>query len=385
MARFLFVVPPLTGHVNPTVSVGRALAARGHAVAWVGHPGAVRPLLPPEALLIPLEDGVPGALLASMTAKSRSVRGLAALKFLWEEFLVPLARQMRSGVEGAVDQFRPDVLAVDQQAVAGALVARRRRLPWATLATTSAGVTDALADLPLVKAWLAAQLAVLEQEAGLEPVDSPDQSPQLVLAFTTEVLVGPRGRLPAALRFVGPSISDRAETTPFPFEALREGARVLVSLGTVNAERGDRFYPMVAEALAPLALQVVLIAPPGALDPAPANFLVRPRVPQLLLLPRMSAVVCHAGHNTTCEALAHGLPRVVLPITDAHPVVAPQVGDAGAGVRQRFGRTRPDELRAAVERVLTQPSYREAAGRVRASFERAGGASAAADALEELA
>jgi hypothetical protein len=32
--RVLFVVPPLTGHVNPTISVARALEARGHEVAW---------------------------------------------------------------------------------------------------------------------------------------------------------------------------------------------------------------------------------------------------------------------------------------------------------------------------------------------------------------
>jgi len=43
--RFLFVVPPLTGHVNPTVSVARALAARGHDVAWAAHPGTVRSIL----------------------------------------------------------------------------------------------------------------------------------------------------------------------------------------------------------------------------------------------------------------------------------------------------------------------------------------------------
>ena len=30
MSRFLFVVPPLTGHVNPTIPVGRELAGRGH-------------------------------------------------------------------------------------------------------------------------------------------------------------------------------------------------------------------------------------------------------------------------------------------------------------------------------------------------------------------
>ena len=37
--KILFVVPPWTGHVNPTVSVARRLAANGHEVAWAGHAG----------------------------------------------------------------------------------------------------------------------------------------------------------------------------------------------------------------------------------------------------------------------------------------------------------------------------------------------------------
>ena len=47
MSRFLFVVPPLTGHINPTVAVGAELAARDHDVAWAGHPAMLGPLLPP--------------------------------------------------------------------------------------------------------------------------------------------------------------------------------------------------------------------------------------------------------------------------------------------------------------------------------------------------
>ena len=145
MARFLFVVPPLTGHVNPTVSVARALEGRGHQVAWVGHPGKVRPLLPDGAHLIALSEDVPAELVATVTERARVVRGAAALKFLWEDFLAPLARSMVPGVDAAIDAFTPDVVVVDQQAVAGALVARRRGLPWATLATTSAGVVEPLA------------------------------------------------------------------------------------------------------------------------------------------------------------------------------------------------------------------------------------------------
>ena len=141
MRRFLFVVPPLTGHVNPTVSVGRVLADRGHELAWVGHPGKVRPLLPEAARLFELDDRVPDQMLRDVAAKANRVRGLASLKFLWEDFLIPLARAMRPGVDEAVQAFGPDVLIVDQQAVAGAMVARQRRLAWATSATTSAGVS----------------------------------------------------------------------------------------------------------------------------------------------------------------------------------------------------------------------------------------------------
>lgn len=35
MAKFVFVVPPLTGHINPTLSIGAALLQRGHEVAWI--------------------------------------------------------------------------------------------------------------------------------------------------------------------------------------------------------------------------------------------------------------------------------------------------------------------------------------------------------------
>ncbi|GDY39982.1 hypothetical protein SANT12839_008640 [Streptomyces antimycoticus] len=39
--RFLFVVPPLVGHVNPTLGVAAELTARGHQVAWAGMPEVV--------------------------------------------------------------------------------------------------------------------------------------------------------------------------------------------------------------------------------------------------------------------------------------------------------------------------------------------------------
>lgn len=383
--RVLFVVPPLVGHVNPTVSVARALADRGHTVAWVGHPGTVRPRLPDDATLFALSEEVPRAVVEDVAARSQIVRGAAALKFLWEDFFVPLARSMRPGVEAAVDAFRPDVLCVDQQALAGALAARARGLPWATLATTSAGVVDPLAGLPQVKRWLADVIAALEREAGLAPSEHGALSPHRVIAFTTAALVGPADQFPPHYRFVGPATSDRPEPAPFPWDALVDRPRVLVSMGTVNADASARFYRTALAALAELPVQAIVAAPPEALGEVPPPAIVRGYLPQLAVLRHVDAVVCHAGHNTTVETLARGLPLVVAPIKDDQPIVAEQVVAAGAGLRVKFGRVQVAELRDAVHRVLIEPSFRAAAAAVAASFAAAGGATAAAVSIEELA
>jgi MGT family glycosyltransferase len=382
--RFLFVVPPLTGHVNPTISIARALEARGHSVAWAAHPGRVRRLLPEGAELLALDDRVSEEVYGPLMDRARGVRGLESYQFLWQEVLVPLARAMRPQVEACIESFAPHVVVVDQQAVGGALAARRRGATWASLCTTSAGVVDPLADLPKVKEWGTEQLRTLEREAKLPPGEPADLSSRLVIVLSTPALVGPVEGFPAHYRFVGPSIADRPDPTPFPWDELREGTRVFVSLGTVSAERGESFYGAVAEALGSEPLQVILAAPPEQLASPPANFLVRAHVPQLALLPRVHAVVSHGGHNTVCESLAHGLPMVVTPIRDDQPVVANQVVASGAGLRLRFGRLGARALRDAVRRVLDEPAFREAAARVRASFAAAGGADEAARLLEDV-
>jgi UDP:flavonoid glycosyltransferase YjiC (YdhE family) len=132
-------------------------------------------------------------------------------------------------------------------------------------------------------------------------------------------------------------------------------------------------------------LQAIIVAPHGLLDTTASNVLVRPCVPQLELLPQLDAVVCHAGHNTVCETLAHGIPLVVAPIRDDQPIIAQQVMDAGAGIRLKYGRVNPNEIAEALIAILEEGSYRQAALRIQASFRAAGGSSTAADRLEWLA
>ncbi|MCX4784365.1 glycosyltransferase [Streptomyces sp. NBC_01264] len=393
MSRFLFVVPPLVGHINPAVGVAAVLAARGHQVAWAGDPALVRRLAGPDATVHPCP--LPGAGrnpgMEPDAARPADIRGPEALRFLWERFLVPLAEAMAPGVRQAAEAVRPDVVVADQQALAGALVAEDLRLTWATSATTSAELTDALASMPRVAAWNETLLRDLRARIG-DPAASGDPrfSPHLVLAFSTPELAGPAVRGGDRVRWVGPSLTARPLSTPFPWERLDpRRALVLVTLGTANTDVGARFLNRAAQALRARAdrVQAVIVDPEGTLGTGhgAGDVIALPVVPQLELLARAKAVVCHGGHNTVCEALWHGVPLVVAPIRDDQPVVAAQVAGAGAAVRIRFGRAGADTIGAAVDTVLDDPRPRAAARTIAHAFRRSGGAPAAATHLERLA
>jgi UDP:flavonoid glycosyltransferase YjiC (YdhE family) len=159
---------------------------------------------------------------------------------------------MVPGVAAAVDDFAPDVLVVDQHALAGALVARQRRLPWATSTTTSAELTDPFTTAPKIAVWIQQLLASFQQGYGVSDIVDLRFSDHLVVAFTTAALVGPVCDFPGHYVFVGPAIGRRTGAPEFPWDWLRaEREHILVSLGTVNPEVGERFFAAASDLRGP--------------------------------------------------------------------------------------------------------------------------------------
>ncbi|WP_034262989.1 glycosyltransferase [Actinospica robiniae] len=380
--RFLFVAPPLSGHVNPTAALGRALMDRGHAAAWAGSEMFLRPLLGEEAEIFRT---------GSKMLRDQGAGGEAAVRSLWADFVVPYARFTLTAVDKAIAEFAPDVVISDEHTPAGALAAQRRGVPWATLATSSMELGRPFRDQPELDGWILEHLRTLWAKAGLDPAGflDPRASPHLVLALTSPALTG-QDAYPPHYALVGPLLGARPSGPDFPWAALDPRRRlVIVTMGTLAGDLAADFLRRTAKALGELAdVQGVLVAPleSGLEEIAPANVLVLPRVPLLDLLEAgaVAALVCHGGLNSVTEALAHRVPLVLAPIRHDQPITAAQVAAAGAGRLVDFAGAGPDEIRRAIEAVLDDPEPRTAAARVGEALRQGGGLSAAVRRLEAL-
>jgi len=379
VARFLFVILPVTSHLNPALAIARELTENGHEVAWCGPESDLRPLVGPLATIYPT---------GKRAYRQYAESGMAAARVLWDGYLIPVNRFIRAAADRAVADGRPDVVVADQYALAGALAAARQGVRWATLVTGAMELTPP-ADLPDLAAWVQEQLArvwaMTDQPAG-DPIDLRF-SPYLVVALTTSALTG-AAPLPANCVLTGPALGPRPAVPGFAWDEWDPGRRhVLVTVGTASEHMARDFYARTVAALGPMAdrLQAVLVASADLVADPPRHALTAARVPMLDLLPRLDAVICHGGMGTVTEALAYGVPLVVAPMRHDQPVVARQVAEAGAGVEVSFESATPADVADAVRAVLEEPGYRASARRIGDSFAAAGGARAAAGHLAALA
>jgi zeaxanthin glucosyltransferase len=379
VSRFLFVPLPVVARLWPAVAIGDALATSGHEVAWCGPESSLVPLLGPGPVIYP-------------TGK-RSYRefrqpGTAAVRELWDEYVMPLNRFIQEPVDRAVAEYRPDVVVADQYALAAALAAHKRGVPWASLCAGVLELTPPAAE-PDLQALVRVKLAQAWERAGLSPDEHVDLrfSPYLVIATTVPALIGPLP-MPGHYVLVGAALGPRRTDPGFDWDWLDPARQqVLVTPGTLSAHLMHEFIPRVLAALEPLAsrVQVVLNVNPEMMPDPPAHVLVTPRIPMLDLMPRLDAVVCTGGQSTVNEALVNGVPLLVAPIRLGELSVAEQVTRAGAGITVSFAASSPPRLGAALTALLDEPGYRARARRIGAEYVTAGGSTTAAERLVALA
>ncbi|WP_158995695.1 glycosyltransferase [Mucilaginibacter sp. L196] len=391
MAKFVFIVPPLTGHINPTISIGTVLLQLGHEVAWISLDSSLQTKLPEGARLLLIQYAENDQqkqdsekYLDIITKKI--VYGIDSIKFLYEDVFIPLNRYSYEGILNLLHQYKPDLIITDHQMFAGAIAAVNKNIPYVTSVTAPAAI-KVMDELPKVHEWEVKQIVSLQKELGIEGDGSIACSNLMTLVLTSKAFFGEM-TLPDNYVFVGPVIHERKDKIAFDWgklELMEGRPKILVSIGTTFAhEHKKDFFKKVIEAFGEKHLVVIVVADPDLVDLWPSNFIVQRHVPQLELLPHLDAIVCHGGHNTVCEALLNGLPMVVIPIAYDQSHVAGRVVRVGAGLRLNFNRFKANHLEDAMSEILNNTIYKDASKQIGASFTAAGGTAHAAGLLVKL-
>jgi UDP:flavonoid glycosyltransferase YjiC (YdhE family) len=200
--------------------------------------------------------------------------------------------------------------------------------------------------------------------------------------------------LPTTTHFIRPQFFDNVanETLPVWVEQLPAQPTVYVTLGTeVNGD--PEFYPSVLQTIitglrdASINLIVTLgrDGDPADFGPQPENVHIERYIPQTLLLPHCDLMVMHGGSNSLLAALDVGLPLVVVPL------IADQFFNAHVTQNIRLGQVVPREqltpttIRAAVDKVLTNPIYRQTAARLQSEMHALPDQSYAVELIERVA
>ncbi|MER7283412.1 macrolide family glycosyltransferase [Dactylosporangium sp. NPDC000244] len=384
-----FFTAPSHGHVYPMLGIVEELAGRGHRVSYatttdfagaVGAAGA-HPVLYASTMPSPGDRSRrwPETITESMTLfLSEAAATLPALR---EAF--------------AAD--RPDVVAVDDLAGAGAVLAAAWGVPvvqiWPFFAANAhwslpQHAPAAQRPKPAAMFRYGTDLTALLRSAGLRT-----SVPQYFASRPTGGVV----LLPRAFQFrgetfgpefsfVGPCLGSRGfqgEAAP----AAADRPTLLISLGTSFNDRPE-FYAMCLEAFAGEPWHVVMAVGDRIrreqLPPVPDNIEVHARVPQLAVLARAGAFITHAGMGSIMEGLAHGVPLIAIPQVFEQEVNTERLTGLGLGVSLRRDAITAEGLRDAVRRA-DGAEVRAAVGRMRAQVQAGGGAPAAADVIEKIA
>jgi UDP:flavonoid glycosyltransferase YjiC (YdhE family) len=116
----------------------------------------------------------------------------------------------------------------------------------------------------------------------------------------------------------------------------------------------------------------------------PANVTFEGFVSHGAVLPHVEAMITQSGLGGVTKALIHGVPLVCIPLLGDQPDNAARVAAHGAGIALKGGCSAL-EIRSALNRVLSEASFHEAAKALGAKLAAEKAEEKAADELESLA
>ncbi len=350
--RVLFSSTGGQGHVQPMLPLAGAFRDQGHEVMWVAPLEATGRVAGAGFAVRAAGRGVAwcGAEYSRRWPQAHDLPKDQAMTHMYSRVFGDVAASAAAAeLGGIVREFRPGLVVHEAAEYAAPALAAVLGLPAVThgvgLGIRPASVAEAcrLASAPLPTTVL----DICPPSLRLAEIPAPPGATPL----------RPAGLEPLAGDALPPEV-EHALT--------RAGERPVVHLtfGTVyvNPEDLRRTAAAIAE------LDVLLVVA-GAVDQPVPGVVMAEYVPHSLLLPHCRVVVAHGGAGVMFKALGAGLPQVCVPkgaLSDQFRN-ASAVQAAGAGLAVADEAT-PEAIAAATSRLLADPAFTAAAGRVAAEI-----------------
>ena len=385
MPTFVFFNVSAHGHINPTLPIVAELSRRGHTVYYFVN----------ESFTAAIEKAGGIAVVLPGTSGSQHMpppgdKEIALLPFL-------MARESPRIVPAILERLKSikaDCILFNTMLLAPRIVSRILGLPIIGFrpfhSSRQPKHTEISSDpdfkLPAHAAEQAlAAVATSYQLPRLSLRELYAEVPGLTLVFLPKTFQVEAAQFDERFLFVGPSFV-APPLTPWPAATGSESktTRVYISLGTLrNNEPG--FYHMCYSAFPAPDWSVVMSVGDQidlqALEPVPANFVVKRSVPQTALLPHVDVFVTHGGLNSTMESLFYGVPLVVLPAIKEQETTAARVRELQLGLVPDKSNLTSASLREAANYVLQNERIRQSLQHMKNDIRSAGGYLRATDAI----
>jgi len=386
-------------HVSRLLEIAKVLRARGHEVVFAGHG---------KYLPVAAADGFATRELPYIPVE-RVVRAVRSQR-LWELYQEDELEGFIAAERALYDALVPDCVLIDNRpsartsaelagipsvAVLNVHMSNYRVLPFFSWVQAAGGRgwlepldrwQNAL-ECRLYDRLVMGGMNRLRRRLGLKPLYAYEHEEGQLALLADLPEFNPARALPPHVRYIGPLTWHNALPPPHCLERLDPARPVAYfSLGS----EGLAELVQALGALTDEGVQVVVAA--GAaeaerLQPPPGVWLER-FVNTERLLPQCDLVVCHGGNGTLYQALAHGLPCVVVATHAEQHYGGKRIVQLGLGRATTLPRLRRRGLRWLTDNVrvlLSDPAYRQRALAFRARFAGWEGAQAGAEAVEVLA
>ena len=365
--RILFTANPGFGHVHPMVPLALAFTARGHEVRWAVAAEACRRVEAAGFEAFPA--GITGS--ERRAAFERCLAGVAALPppqrpdRMFPAFFGDVCTPpMLDDLLPVLDAWRPALIVNDASELAAPLAGRLRAVPH---------VTHAFGALLPEHRLAAATTAVapLWRAHGLEPQPYAGSYDHLYLdIYPPSMRFGSYDHVPQ-VQALRPVPFDAAGTDVDTPVFAGDKPLVYVTFGTVFNDPG--VFAAAMQAVAGLDVHVLVtvgpMADPAALGVVPPNVRVERYVPQTTVLPHCAVVASHAGSGTFLATLGLGIPQLCLPQAADQFINGAQGAASGAAITLLPGEGSADAVADALSRLLHDPAFATAAGRVRTEID----------------